>query len=238
MSPDSFAILIASGEPPLRELISKLLRSTGFRLEEAPDTQTALEMTKEGRFNLVLLDVNLPDKGGADACRRLRDQSPATGIVTIRTSGSEEDDWLALDAGADDCVAAPFRYREIVARISAVMRQPHREKARPTAVLRTGELELDLRRRLVRRNGKGIHLSPHEFDLLAILMANPGAALAHTKLARSAWGNGIRHNREYLRTYIQSLRQKLEQDPAHPRYIVTQPWVGYRFCEPLQHKFS
>jgi two-component system KDP operon response regulator KdpE len=238
MSPDSFAILVASGEPPLRDLIINLLRATGFRLEDAPNAQAALEMTGHARFNLVLVDVHLPEDGGVDACRRLRDQSPSLGIVAIRGSGTEEDDWLALDAGADDCVAAPFRYRELVARISAVMRRPHRDKTRPAAVLRTGDLELDLRRRLVRRGGEGIHLSPHEFDLLAILMANPGAALAHTKLARSAWGNGIQHNREYLRTYIQSLRQKLEQDPANPRYIITQPWVGYRFCDPLQNKLS
>jgi two-component system KDP operon response regulator KdpE len=149
---------------------------------------------------------------------------------------TEDDEWRMIEAGADDCVAAPFRYREIVARMSAVLRRPHSTKPKARALLRTGQIELDVKRRVARRDGREIHLSPREFDLLAVFMANAGAALTHTKLARSAWGEGIPHNREYLRTYIQSLRNKLESDPSNPQYILTQPWVGYRFCDPLQNK--
>lgn len=236
MSPDSFAILIAAGEPALRQLIRNSLVAAGFLLAEAPNAQVALDMTRRGRFNLVLLDLNLPDKGGEDACRSLRAQSPAIGIIVVRAPGAEEDDWRALEAGADDCVVAPFRYREIVARITAVLRRRPAANTKSRSMLKVGDIELDLKQRFVRRSGEEIRLSPREFDLLAVLMANTGTALTHTRLARTAWGDGTHHNREYLRTYIQSLRQKLENGSEGPQYILTQPWVGYCFRDPLQNK--
>jgi len=242
MSPESFAILIAAEDTNLRQLIRRSLLATGFFLAEAPGAQAAFEMTKAQQFDLVLVDRNLPG-GAANACRALRTQSPSLGIIVVRAEGKEgndqageEDERHMLEAGADDCVVAPFRYREIVARIGAVLRRPPAAKTESRVMLRAGNIELDLKRRLIWRDGNQIHLSPREFDLLAVLMANTGAALTHTKLARSAWGDDTPHNREYLRTYVQSLRQKLESDPAHPEYILTQPWVGYRFCDPLQNK--
>jgi two-component system KDP operon response regulator KdpE len=236
MSPKSFAILIAAVEPALRQLIKSTLLATGFQLEEASTVQSALDMTSQRRFDLVLLDLNALDNGGADACRRLRAQSPSIGIIVVGASGTEEDEWRALEAGADDCVVAPFRYREIVARMSAVLRRPPAARTKLRSPLRVGGIELDLNTRLVRRDGKDIHLSPREFDLLAVLMANKGAALTHNKLTRNAWGDSVPHTREYLRTYIQSLRLKLEKDPAHPQYILTHPWVGYRLYDPSHNK--
>jgi len=224
----------------MRQLIRTTLTATGFHLEETSSAQSALEMTRKGGFDLVLLDLNVPDKGGADACRRLRAQSPALGIIVVGANGHgknpEEDEWRMIEAGADDCVTAPFRFREIVARMGAVLRRPAPVKSKPRLFLRAGDMELDLKQRSLRRGGEEIRLSPREYDLLTVLMANTGTALTHTKLARTAWGDGPHHNREYLRTYIQSLRQKLEADPARPEYILTQPWVGYRFRDPLQNK--
>lgn len=233
MSPESFAVLIAAGDPAMRQLMRNSLMATGFQLAEAPATQAALAMLGERRFDLVLVDLNVPDRGGIDACRRLRAQAPSLGIIAVRAGGTAEDEARVLEAGADDCVAAPFRYREIVARMVAVLRRVPVAGAKLPARLRAGKLEVDLKRRLFRRAGRIVHLSPREFDLLVVLMTNAGSAVTHTKLVRSAWGDGALHNRAYLRTYIQSLRNKLEDDPAHPEYIVTQPWVGYRFAARL-----
>jgi len=240
MSPESFVILIVAGDPQLRESLRRSLLATGFVLDEAPGTGVALEMIRRRRFDLALVDLNAPEHGGAEACHALRSQSPSLGIIVVlgdaANGHTEEDEWRMLEAGADDCVVAPFRYREIVARIGAVLRRPPSARTKARVLLRAGDIELDLKRRSIHRAGNRIHLSPREFDLLAVLMANTGAALTHMRLALSAWGGNSPHNREYLRTYIQSLRQKLEKDPARPEYILTQPWVGYRFRDPLQNK--
>ena len=251
MSPESFAILIVAEDPGLRQLLRNSLLATGFELAEVSGTPAAIDMIRLRHFDLVMVEAHIAGLK-EDACRRLRAQSPALGIIVVRTNGAadvtegaivdtqqdtrQRDEWRMLEAGADDCLVAPFRYREIVARIGAVLRRPRPSKRKPGQILRAGDIELDLQRRLVRRGGNEIHLSPREFDLLAVLMDNKDAALTHTRLARSAWGEEISHTREYLRTYIQSLRHKLENDPAHPEYILTQPWVGYRFCDPLNNK--
>lgn len=228
-------ILIAAGEPHLRQLIRQSLCRTGFHLVEAPSAQAAIEMTRQRHFDLVMVNVSSSRHGEADLCRGLRNQSPSVGIIVVRAGGAEghteDDEWRVIEAGANDCVTAPFRYREIVARVGAVLRRPPALVTTSGVPLRAGELELDLRDRVIRRDGRETRLSPREFDLLAVLMANPGAPLTYTKLARSAWRDVAPQNREYLRTYIQSLRQKLEDDPARPQYILTEPWVGYRFCD-------
>jgi len=244
MSLESFAILIVAEDPDVRRNLRDYLLATGFELTEASTTQIALDMIRQRHFDLVMLDADVPGHG-EDACRALRAQSPSLGIIAVRNDGtqycntavsSEHDEWRMIEAGADDCVVAPFRYRELVARIGAVLRRPRASRPKSGTMRRAGNIELDLKRRLVRRAGEQIHLSPREFDLLAVLMDHTGAALTHTRLARSAWGEEIPHNREYLRTYIQSLRHKLENDPAHPEYILTQPWVGYRFSDPVHNK--
>ncbi len=233
MSPESFAILIAVAEPVLRQSIRKSLLATGFVLDEAAGPRAALAITKHAHFDLVLVDFD------PAICSSLRAQSPLLGIIALRTSGTEEDDdWRALDAGADDCVAVPFRYREIVARMTAVLHRPRTAKPKLRDHFRVGDIELDLRLQTVRSNGQNVHLSPHEFELLTVLMSNVGVALTHTRLARAAWGRDTQHNREYVRTYIQSLRQKLERNPAQPKYILTHPWVGYRFTDPVLHKHN
>jgi len=231
MSPESFAVLIVASDPTLRHSIRESLKTTGFLLAEARSTQEAIDMVCQTPFELVLVDLNVSDHGAVDACRRLRTHSPGIGIIVVRSVGAVEAEGPVFEAGADDCIVAPFRFREVVARIGVVLRRaPHTSPATP--VVRAGDLELDLERRIFRRKGKDIHLSPREFDLLSVLMLNAGSAMTHKKLARSAWGSGANRNRTFLRTYIKALRYKLEDNPAQPRYILTQPWVGYRFHNP------
>jgi two-component system KDP operon response regulator KdpE len=234
MSPESFAVLIVASDPTLRHSIRDSLKATGFLLDEASSTQEAVNLVCEAPYDLVLVDLNVADLGAADACRRLRAHSPGIGIIVARSArnlGTPEDDDSVFEAGADDCIVAPFRFRELVARMGVVLRRTPRSGP-VTSLLRAGGLELDLERHTFRREGQDIHLSPREFDLLSVLMTNAGSAMTHERLARSAWGSGANRNRAFLRTYIKALRYKLEDNPAQPQYILTQPWVGYRFQNP------
>jgi two-component system KDP operon response regulator KdpE len=243
MSPESFAVLIVASDPAVRHSIGDSLKTTGFVLEVARSTQEAVNLVSEGPYDLALVDLNVADSGAVDACRRLRAHSPGIGIIVARNTGTPEDDDRVFEAGADDCIVAPFRFRELVARMGVVLRRTPRS-CPVTPLIRAGSLELDLERRIFRRKGQDIHLSPREFDLLAVLMTNADSALTHERLARSAWGSGANRSRAFLRTYIKALRHKLEDNPAEPQYILTQPWVGYRFHNPdipnlvLPEKFS
>jgi two-component system KDP operon response regulator KdpE len=151
-------------------------------------------------------------------------------MVTVRDSVS--DMVQALEAGADDYVTKRFRFRELAARVRAVLRRTQEENAVELHLLRAGDLEVDQDRRLLRRAGKMVHLTPTEFDLLVFLMKNEGILLTHSELLQRIWGPEYGEELEYLRTYMGMLRKKIEDDPAKPRYLFTEPWVGYRFCNP------
>jgi two-component system KDP operon response regulator KdpE len=231
MSPEPFRVLVVAENPELRQLLRKPLVGTGFALEECGGAAEALKMASEMDFDLVLLDLSL--SGGAIAtCRRLRELFPRIGIVVVRDGGTPEDEVQALEAGADDCVASPFRFREVVARLAAVLRRARVENLEKNSVLRAGALEVDIQRRLCRRSGKKIHLSPKEFDLLVYLMKSPGVTVPHLKILRAVWGPDSRHDAVYLRSYIKALRKKIEADPGRPEFILTEPWVGYLFQDP------
>jgi two-component system KDP operon response regulator KdpE len=232
MFPESFHLLVAAHEEALRQTLLQSLTPAGFRLEEASGEKQAIEAIKRRRFDLVLLSLGLPGTSGIEACRNLRAISPHLRIVMVRENGKPEDELLALDAGADDCIAAPFRFREIVARLSATLRHLPRKRGPEAAILRAGYLEVDSERRLVRRAARDVHLSSREFDLLLFFMRNPEVALTHVKLLRAIWGNDCGHSVESLRPCIKALRKKIESDPANPEYILTEPWVGYRFHNP------
>ena len=228
MSPDPYQVLIVTDDPALRQSLRSRLATTGFALEEA-GSREAVELVAGRHCDLVLLDLG---SDGLETCRRLRALSANLGIVMVRTGGTSNDEVRSLEAGADDCVAAPFRFREIVARLSAILRRRRPANRSRAAVLRAGDLEIDVTRRLFWRAGKKIHLSPKEFDLLVFLVKNQGVSLTHLKLLRAVWGQDSGSNPLYLRTYIKALRRKIEKDPANPQYLVTEPWVGYRFCNP------
>jgi two-component system KDP operon response regulator KdpE len=153
-------------------------------------------------------------------------------MVTVRDA--EDDKVQALEAGADDYVTKPFRLRELIARLGAVFRRTHTDVAEARGILQAGDLKMDLDRGLLWKAGEQIHLSPKEFDLLSFLMRNQGVPLTHLKLLRGTWGPEYGDELEYLRTYVRMLRKKIEDDPARPQYIQTEPWVGYRFRNPSE----
>ncbi len=226
------SVLVVDDEATLRKTLRTSLTASGFAVEEARSGEEALQSIQNNRFDLVLLDINMPGISGLDACRKIRGISPQAGIVMITVRDLEEDKVRALEAGADDYVTKPFKLRELTARLRAVLRRLRIHDIPETAVLEAGALKLDVRLRQVWRGAEEIHLSPKEFDLLAFLMKNVGAPLTHVKLLRSLWGPEYGGELEYLRTYVRMLRKKVEQDPAKPEYILTEPWVGYRFRDP------
>jgi len=154
-------------------------------------------------------------------------------MVTVRDS--EHDMVRALEAGADDYITKPFRLEELLARLRAVLRRTLQDTDMQTVVV-AGDLEIDLERRVLRRAGELIHLTPTEFDLLAVLMKNQDMPVTHTKLLRTVWGPEYGEELEYLRSYVRALRRKIEDDPARPKYILTEPWVGYRFRNPVEQQ--
>jgi two-component system KDP operon response regulator KdpE len=226
------SVLVVDDEPALRKALRTSLIASGFAVEEARDGEEALLTARRHSFDLVLLDINMPGINGIDACRRMRGISPRAGIVMVTVRDSEDDKVRALEAGADDYVTKPFKLRELTARLRAVLRRTRGADAEPASVLHAGRLKIDLERRLLWRGEEQVHLSPTEFELLAFMMKNVGAPLTHVKLLRTIWGPEYGGELEYLRSYVRMLRRKIEDDPARPEYIQTEPWVGYRFRNP------
>jgi two-component system KDP operon response regulator KdpE len=232
MSQQPFSILVVDDEPALRKVIRASLAAGGFRVEEVGTGREALGVVQTRSFDLVLLDINMPGIGGIETCERIRAFAPEIGIIMVTVRDDEEDKVRALEAGADDYVTKPFRFRELVARMRAVLRRMDPQKNGEQGVLQAGVLKMDTGRRLLWKGTEEVHLSPKEFDLLAFLMKNQGAPLTHTRLLRAVWGPDYGGELEYLRSYVRMLRKKVESDPARPEYILTEPWVGYRFRNP------
>jgi two-component system, OmpR family, KDP operon response regulator KdpE len=176
----------------------------------------------------MVLDLVLPDGSGVEVCTDVRRWTDLP-IVVLSAVGDETEKVKALDAGADDYVTKPFGTDELLARLRAVMRR-HADGAEPT--LRIGELELDRASRLVRRGGDEIHLTPIEFDLLGALAEHPGRLVTHRQLLHTVWGPGYEEETHYLRVHVAHIRAKIEPDPSRPRYLITDPGVGYRLVEP------
>jgi len=226
-----FNVLVVDDEPALRKVLQTSLTARGFSVEEAGSAEEAIDLVSQRGFDLVLLDINMPGMGGIAACRRIRTLLPHLGIVMVTVRDAEHDMVQALEAGADDYITKPIRFGELVARLRAVIRRTVAEDTGAT-VLQAGNLEIDFDRRIFRRAGEPVHLTPTEFDLLALLMRNQEMPLTHTKLLRTIWGPEYGKELEYLRSYVKTLRKKIEEDPAQPKFILTEPWVGYRFHNP------
>jgi len=233
--PERFRFLVAASNADLRNSLLDSLAPAGYSLEETAVEKEAVEIARRRRFDLVLLGLNLPETSGIEACRTLRAHEPRLRIVMIAGEDSQECEQVALDAGADDCIAAPFRFREVVARLGAVLRRVPRKRGPKARILRAGCLMVDPRRRVLYREGRQVHLSPREFDLLLFLMNNPETAFTHVKLIRALWGSDCDHDVDSLRPHVSGLRKKIENDPMNPEYILTEPWVGYRFHNPGRH---
>jgi len=219
-------ILVVDDEPQIRRVLRATLAREGYEVIEARNGLEAVELTVKERPNLILLDFNMPEMNGVETCRRLR-LSFEGPIIMVTVRSAEQDKVVALDSGADDYVVKPFAIDELKARIRAALRRSRPEGAFPNIDL--PELSIDLERRNVVVRGERIHLTPKEFDVLRVLLSQRGKPISHMKLLRTVWGPDYGEQTENLRAVIRQLRTKIEANPAQPRYILTEPWLGYRF---------
>ncbi|HUC64284.1 MAG TPA: response regulator [Stellaceae bacterium] len=220
------SILIVDDEPPIRRLLRTSLTAQGYDVLEAAGGQEAIDAVGRDKPDLVILDLGLPDLGGIEVIRVLRQRSSLP-IIVLSVRDDERGKVEALDLGADDYVIKPFGVDELVARIRTALR--HRFQAQGEKPLFTaGDVAVDLVRRSVKRGGEDVHLSPKEYDLLAELVANAGKVLTHRHILSKVWGPAHTEDAQYLRVFIRNLRSKLELDPARPQLILTEPGVGYR----------
>lgn len=221
-------ILIVDDEPQIRRVLRTTLSAQGYEVQDARSGEEALDRVREDHFDLLLLDVNMPGMGGLEACRELRANSDVA-IIMLTVRSDESDKVAALDAGADDYVTKPFSMPELLARIRAALRRLPVPPAGGPQVISLDGTEINLATRRVKTKTGEIRLTPKEYDLLSYLIANPDVPIPHGKLLQSVWGPDYGSEVEYLRVFINQLRKKIEPDPSHPRFLLTEPWVGYRF---------
>lgn len=218
-------ILIVDDEPPIRRFLKTALGAQDYRVEEAGDGETALEFLKRNPVDLVILDLGLPGMDGLEVIQRLREEGSTMPIIILSSRDDEAGKVAALDLGADDYVSKPFGMEELSARIRAAMR--HRlQQAGEKPLFKSGDLTVDLVRRIVTVKGEEVKLTPREYDLLRLLVSHAGKVLTHKFILKEVWGGET--DVQYLRIYIRTLRQKLEADPEQPSLILTEQGVGYR----------
>jgi two-component system KDP operon response regulator KdpE len=222
-------VLVVDDEPQIRRALRLVLRANGYEVAEVGTGEGALDALVIQPFDLMILDLMLPDVDGVEVCRRLREWSRLP-VVVLSAHGEEEVKVRALDQGADDYVTKPFSAPELLARMRSAMRRASVNTAPSEPIVRTGggDVEIDLVRRLVTRGGPDVHLTPTEYDLLRVLTSEVGRVITHGSLLRSVMGRGYEDATGTLRVHIASLRKKLEANPARPRIIVTEPGIGYR----------
>ena len=225
MSASMTRILVVDDEPPIRRLLHTSLASQGFQIVEAATGSEALDEVEQAPPDLIVLDLGLPDMQGQEVIRLLREQGSAVPIVVLSSRTDETGKVEALDLGADDYVTKPFGTDELLARIRAALRHRLQQQGeRP--VFSSGDLSVDLVRRIVRVRDAEVKLSPKEYDILRMLVAHAGKVLTHRMLMSEVWGGET--DIQYLRIYVRQLRQKIEADPERPRHIITETGVGYR----------
>lgn len=221
-------MLLVEDEPPMRRLLQAVLGDHGYRTVSAASGAEALAQASAYNPDFVLLDLGLPDVDGVEIARRLREWTDAP-ILVVSARGQESDKVTALDVGANDYITKPFATGELLARVRVWLRQSARVGPQhDESTIEVGELRIDLARRLVFVAGEEVHLTPIEYKLLAALMRNAGRVMTHRQLLELTWGPAYASETQYVRVYVGQLRQKLERDPARPRYLVTEPAVGYR----------
>jgi two-component system KDP operon response regulator KdpE len=205
------------------------LGALGFAVGEAINGEEALVRLRMVDYDAVLLDINMPGMGGKETCRRISHSYPHLPIIMLTVRNEETDIVEALDLGACDYVTKPFQIGELTARLRAAIRRPSSQAARPEMVVVVGDITLNDSSRLVEKRAKEIHLAPKEYETLRFLIEHAGRPVRHETLLRSIWGPAYGNEREYLRVVINQLRKKLEDDPSHPAYILTESHIGYRF---------
>jgi two-component system KDP operon response regulator KdpE len=224
----SARILVVDDEPQIRRVMRATLVARGYMVHTARNGEEALDKVREERFDLVLLDINMPGIGGMEACRIIRSQSDIP-IVILSIRNTEKEKVEALDAGADDYVTKPFSMPELLARIRAALRRAPLLSPGTPDLLDLGKTVINFVARRVTVDGTEVRLTPKEFDLLRYLASSPNVVIPHAKLLQAVWGPDYGEEVEYLRVFINQLRKKIEPDPSHPEYLLTEPWVGYRF---------
>jgi two-component system KDP operon response regulator KdpE len=219
-------ILVVDDEPAIRRVLRSTLSRGGYVITEAQSGEEAIESVCKEKPDLILLDVNLPGMTGVEACREIRGFGDVP-IIMLTVRGAERDKVLALDAGADDYVVKPFGMEELLARIRVALRRQATKGSPPP--FQSKDMSIDFESRSLTVRGKDVHLTPKEFDVLKHLVAEQGKPVTHRRLLQTIWGPDYGEATENLRVVINQLRKKIESDPTSPRYILTEPWVGYRF---------
>jgi two-component system KDP operon response regulator KdpE len=221
-------VLVVDDEPQILRALQTNLRGAGYEVDTAATAEAALAAAAMRPPDAVILDLVLPDRSGTEVCRELRTWSSAP-VLVLSVVGDEPEKVAALDAGADDYIEKPFGIEELLARLRAVLR-----RAGPSGgpVLEIGELVVDLDKRSLAVGGRPVSLTPHEFELLRVLAQNEGKLMTHPAILREVWGPAYGEESHYLHVYISQLRRKIEDDPARPRYLLTEPGAGYRLVTP------
>jgi two-component system, OmpR family, KDP operon response regulator KdpE len=221
-------ILVVDDEPQITRVLKTTLSSHGYGTRTAGDGEEALQMMKEWSPDLLITDLRMPNMDGLELCRRVRANSQIP-IIVLSVRGEEKIKVQALDAGADDYVTKPFSTNELLARVRAALRRSSAKQEPEVQVVAIGDFHIDLQTRTVLVKDRSLHLTPKEFDLLVYLARHPGKVITHRALLSAIWGENSVEQPEYLRVFVGHLRKKLEADDGSSRYIVTEPWVGYRF---------
>jgi two-component system KDP operon response regulator KdpE len=227
----SATILVVDDDSQIRRVMRNALSSHGYTIIEARNGEEALKKVRAERLDLIILDLNMPDMDGIEVCREIRVVSNLP-IIMLTVRSAEKDKVRALDAGADDYVVKPFGIDELLARIRAALRRAPGEAVESSVV--TKEMHLDFDNRTIVVQGKSVHLTPKEFELLRELVTNAGKPVSHRRLLQAVWGPDYGEETESLRVMVNQLRKKIEPDPANPRFIRTEPWIGYRFVLPQE----
>ena len=221
-------ILVVDDEPQILRALETTLRGAGYTVTTAATGEEALTLASVQPPQAVILDLVLPDRSGVEVCRELRGWTEAP-VLILSVVGEEREKVAALDAGADDYVTKPFAVDELLARLRAALRRVS-DTAEP--VIQIGELEIDLDKAAVRKNGELVRLTPNEFALLRLFAVNEGRLLTHRRILREVWGLAYQAESHYLHVYVSQLRRKIERDPARPRFLLTEPGAGYRLVDP------
>lgn len=224
-------VLLIEDEPQMRRFLRASLDGNGFKLVEAGTCAEGRSLAASYNPELILLDLGLPDGDGIELTRQLREWARMP-IIVISAQGREANKVLALDAGADDYLTKPFGVNELLARMRVALRHAAAVGGAPAPILELGSVRVDLQRRVVTKNGAEVHLTPNEYRLLVVLAQHAGKVLTHGHLLKEVWGPGSAQQTHYLRVYMGQLRQKLEDEPARPKLLITEPGVGYRLKEP------
>jgi two-component system KDP operon response regulator KdpE len=224
----SARILIVDDDPQIRRVMRTTLIAQGYEAADAKSGEEAIEKFRENKYDLILLDMNMGGMDGIQTCREIRSGSDVA-IVMLTVRDAEKDKIAALDAGADDYVTKPFSAPELMARVRAALRRLPNGPENGPQVIKAGDFEIDLQTRRVHAHGKEIRLTPKEFELLRYLVSHPNIPVPHMKLLQVVWGPDYGEEVEYLRVFINQLRKKIELDSSNPQFLLTEPWVGYRF---------